>query len=388
VFAVAVTAAGAGAGTLGRAFRRRRAIITAGVIAGAVAGAVTYTAANNWAISLYPGGLAFTLAGAEEGVVAAATSVAVTGTALGAVAVTGAVTFAVSYSADVGFVERVDQRWAVYREGLIVAMIAIVAVLTVRRMAIAAASRSHQGLFVSVFGAGTLATILLVAALLSRTPAWNLAGPLLLFVGLLTCINAPFDWASVGLTRALLRRGVELRGWWPYILACIDAALAVVILLLLATFMIIGVQVFDFACTSSDHSGVLSLDALFEVIADRPGDPVNWWVYALLLSTLIPSLTNLLIGSASLIRGIPGISAELLRFVPAGRAVPAFDRAWIATVLTAQWAIGATLMLAAFSLLGWLVALLVPEIGTWFLGYARWLAGLDLPSRVWSLAAR
>jgi hypothetical protein len=34
----------------------------------------------------------------------------------------------------------------------------------------------------------------------------------LMFLGLLTLINAPFDWASLGLTRALLRRGLELGG--------------------------------------------------------------------------------------------------------------------------------------------------------------------------------
>ena len=42
-------------------------------------------------------------------------------------------------------------------------------------------------------------------------------------VGLLTLLNAPFDWASLGLTRALLRRGLELGGWWPYLLALVDA---------------------------------------------------------------------------------------------------------------------------------------------------------------------
>src|SRR5262249_43990762 len=35
--------------------------------------------------------------------------------------------------------------------------------------------------------------------------------PSLLFLGLLTLLNAPFDWASLGLTRALLRRGLELK---------------------------------------------------------------------------------------------------------------------------------------------------------------------------------
>jgi hypothetical protein len=36
---------------------------------------------------------------------------------------------------------------------------------------------------------------------------------------------------SLGLTRALLRRGLELGGWWPYLLALVDAALAGVIML-------------------------------------------------------------------------------------------------------------------------------------------------------------
>ena len=43
-------------------------------------------------------------------------------------------------------------------------------------------------------------------------------------------------------------------------------------------------------------------------------------------------------------------------------AVPTFDRALIAAVLTAQWAIGG-ILITAFALLGWLVAMLVPEVG-------------------------
>ncbi len=46
---------------------------------------------------------------------------------------------------------------------------------------------------------------------------------------------------------------------------------------------------------------------------------------------------------------------------------------------------GLILMLAAFALLGWLVTLLVPEVGTLFLDYTRWVAGLDLPRQAWSL---
>ena len=44
----------------------------------------------------------------------------------------------------------------------------------------------------------------------SARPTWQITGPLVLFLGLLSLLNAPFDWASLGLTRALLRRGLEL----------------------------------------------------------------------------------------------------------------------------------------------------------------------------------
>jgi hypothetical protein len=220
---------------------------------------------------------------------------------------------------------------------------------------------------------------------LDRLPAWDLLGPLVLFFGLLSVLNAPFDWLSVGLTRALLRRGVELRGWWPFGLAGLDGALGLMILVLLAGAMVIGVQAFDLAATLGGAQPTLPLGPLFDGIANYPGDPVNWWVYALLLSTLIPSLINLLIGSVSLTRGVPGVSTLLLRFMPVGVAVPAFDRTWIATVLTCQWLIGLIFMLAAFALLGWLVSTLVPEVGTLFLDYARAVAALDLPRRAWGL---
>jgi hypothetical protein len=72
--------------------------------------------------------------------------------------------------------------------------------------------------------------------------SWGAAGgPLVLFLGLLTLLNAPFDWASLGLTRALLRRGLELGGWWPFLLALVDAVLASVIIACLALVMVIGV---------------------------------------------------------------------------------------------------------------------------------------------------
>jgi hypothetical protein len=52
---------------------------------------------------------------------------------------------------------------------------------------------------------------------------WGKAGPMLLFLAWLPLINAPFDWLSLGLTRLLMHRGIELKGWWPFLFALIDA---------------------------------------------------------------------------------------------------------------------------------------------------------------------
>jgi hypothetical protein len=48
--------------------------------------------------------------------------------------------------------------------------------------------------------------------------------------------------------------------------------------------------------------------------------------------------------------------------------------------------IGGILMFTAFALPGWLVAMLVPEVGTLFLNYARAVADLDLPGHAVALS--
>ncbi len=242
-----------------------------------------------------------------------------------------------------------------------------------------------QGLFLLLFSVGMVVICLGAANLLSPGRSWHTASPALLFLGLLTLINAPFDWASLGLTRALLRRGLELGGWWPYFLALVDALAAAVIIAVLAITMVIGVQTFDHL---AEHYGgadarILPLDTLFDGIAAQPSAPEYWWVYALLLSTMIPSLLNLMIGGASLLRGVPGLPVLLLRFMPASKAVPAFDRTWLALVLTCQVFVGAFLGIAAqFVLAIGVIFYVLPWMGLELLDTARAVADFDLPMRV------
>ena len=213
----------------------------------------------------------------------------------------------------------------------------------------------------------------------------RLAGPLVLFLGLLTLLNAPFDWISLGLTRALLRRGLERKGWWPFAYALTDAALAALVIACLALVMVLGVEAFDdlAAIRGGEKAVILPLKPLFDGIAETPADPKNWWVYALLLSSMIPSLINLAIGGTSLFRGIPGLSPLLLRFMPEGKSPATFDRSWMAMVLALQVVLGAILGVAAQALLALLLIWLVmPAIGLDLLEMARALANLDLPTRI------
>jgi hypothetical protein len=252
-----------------------------------------------------------------------------------------------------------------------------------------------QGVFLSLFLPAMVLTYFAAAAFMLYPPdtgphfLWSMpfhvAGPLLLFLGLLTLFNAPFDWASLGLTRALLRRGLELGGWWPYLLALADACLAGVIIALLALTMVVGVQAFDELAVhgGGEKAAVLPLPALFDGIETNPAAPEYWWVYALLLSTMIPSIINLTIGGMAFTRGVPGVSRLLLRWIPEGREVPDYRRPLAALVLTGQMFAGAFLGIAAQALLAWgLIFHVMPAIGPNLLDMARAVTAFNLPARV------
>jgi hypothetical protein len=244
------------------------------------------------------------------------------------------------------------------------------------------------GVFLLLFLPAMIVACLGAADVLSPMTLWERFGPFLLFIGLLTLLNAPFDWASLGLTRALLRRGLELGGWWPYLLALVDACLAGVIIALLALTMVLGVQAFDELAVHGGGEPVLPLDTLFDGIAKNPAAPEYWWAYALLLSSMIPSLINLAIGGKAFTRGIPWLARLLLQWIPEGKAVPEYKRQPAAIGLTVQMFAGAFLGIAAQALLAWgLIFHLMPWIGLDLLDMARAVAAVDLPARLAQLFA-
>jgi hypothetical protein len=93
-----------------------------------------------------------------------------------------------------------------------------------------------------------------------------------------------------------------------------------------------------------------------------------------------------MIGGASFLRGVPGLPSLLLRFMPAGKAVPPFDRQWIALVLTFQVFFGALLGTAAQAFLAvGVIFYIMPWIGLGLLDTARAVAASDLPGKVLAL---
>jgi hypothetical protein len=124
----------------------------------------------------------------------------------------------------------------------------------------------------------------------------------------------------------------------------------------------------------------------FDGIAAHPSAPEYWWLYALLLSTMIPSLVNLVIGGTSLVRGVPGLPSLLLRFMPERGSVLKWDRHWIAALLTGQLATGAALGIAAQAFLVLvIIGYIMPWLGADLLGLAREVAVFNLPARVGQL---
>ena len=80
--------------------------------------------------------------------------------------------------------------------------------------------------------------------------------------------------------------------------------------------MVVGVQAFDALAVHGGGQPIPLLNVLFKGIAEHPSLPEYWWLYALLLSTMIHSMVNLVIGGTSLVRGLPGVPSILLRFMP------------------------------------------------------------------------
>jgi hypothetical protein len=250
--AFAVAGAGAVALAVAGTFAFALAVVGAGAGAGAVAGA-------------FAGAGAVTVTGA----VAVAVAVAVAGAVVGAGAFAGAIVgaAAATAAAAIKYCER----------------------------------HNVLGWFWAIYWPIVLALCYIVLIGAARSNAGPTALSFVLMFALVPIVNVPFDWASLGFTRALLRRGAEDGAPSPLWLGLIDFAFGLFLLVLLTLTLIGALQWADAVIVYFGGVAVADVVPLLDNIAEDPRDPTNYWAYATLFSTLIPSALNAVIGAVSLI---------------------------------------------------------------------------------------
>ena len=118
-----------------------------------------------------------------------------------------------------------------------------------------------------------------------------------LFYLLFPLLNAPIDWLSLGITRGLLNniRHEHHGGWHAFGWALLDVILAIFFLLLVSAVLVLTLNLLD-------------KDLLQKILTDLKtnGDNLNnYWVYAMLLSTLIPTLVHFIIAATALTLWLP-----------------------------------------------------------------------------------
>lgn len=229
-----------------------------------------------------------------------------------------------------------------------------------------------SGVFLGVFSGLMFALCLLSVGVLSmlgtaENIGWLDAETLLLILGLFTLVNATFDWLSLGLTRFLLRYGIEKGGYWPYALAIVDAIVASLLITILALAMAWSTDLFNFLAEQGggEQARVLPPSRFYLGMLERdPAAPEFWWLYATLFSTMIPSVINLFIAGFSFLRTLPWSRNFVLSNMREGETMPVVARLISSSILTAQVALAWPLAIAAQVFLTYVVLWqIMPRLG-------------------------
>ena len=110
----------------------------------------------------------------------------------------------------------------------------------------------------------------------------------ILFLGVFPLFNILADFASIGLTRFLLRQGIQGMSWWK---AIVDLFGGAVIFLCLGFALITWVHLVK----SGGEISLMDLPGLFEGLRTTPSD--YWWLAFMLATTLLPTILHAAIGT-------------------------------------------------------------------------------------------
>jgi len=209
-------------------------------------------------------------------------NIAVAGAVAGTVAVAsvGAGTVAVAFTGPVA--------GAVAGVGAVAFVAPVLVAATSAGTVAGAEERSSRPMARRLLFCGVLVALLIVAIKMPDdfgAGQRNQAVFFMLTMGVLPLVNAVFDFASVGLTRYLLRLGLEQkRAAWPAVLDGLGG---------IAIFFALGCTLIAFVTFVVPADGVplVDLTQLFADMRRAPGDYI--WLMVTLFSTLIPTLLHL-----------------------------------------------------------------------------------------------
>jgi hypothetical protein len=233
--------------------------------------------------------------------------------------------------------------------------------LQVLDLARGAARASRMGVFwIGFWQLAVVATLLAIAALDVTSRRYYDSQSITVMLVLIPLVNVPFDWLSIGLTRALLRWGCRPGAPSPLPLGLLDLALGVCLLVSLSVALVAALQVADWIIVREGGHAVGRVTDLLDRVDNDWTDPANYWAYATLFSTLIPSVLNAVIGAVSVITWWPGplrrwVVAKIEDMEKDPRDERAGTRRDVQAVLAAQVGVGTAFVGFAFWGLAWLV---------------------------------
>ncbi len=179
---------------------------------------------------------------------------------------------------------------------------------------------------------------------------------LLIGLVLLPLLNAPFDWASTGLTRWLLRKNLDLRGAWRLLVSAMDALAALGLLVGLAGVMVVALEAFNAA---AGHP-VVDVAGTIADIRAYPSEGRHFWVYFTLFSTLAPTMLHAALAVLGLITFVwpPQLRGRMKRWIGCiekDEPEAGWAEAKLKFFLAAQVMLAIVLVMAGFFVLVFLV---------------------------------
>ena len=169
-------------------------------------------------------------------------------------------------------------------------LVAIPLVLVLRRLLDRSSALPHV-----VFIAFPLLAVALLAYGAGYLETWR---SYYLYIGLIPIVNAVFDFASIGLTRWALRRGLQKIGAKTIAYSLLDLVVALLIFLSLGCFTIVVLDAVNQMAASIAPPGsdqVVNLNPeigpnIFQQISEYPAH--HTWLYLAFLTTLLPTLCH------------------------------------------------------------------------------------------------